>query len=441
MPRDRNICLHSSSEPIAERERISVWVRLKCGVSSRWKSFTLCCLKLKSVCDRIFHRLFNWDRFPYVGSRPSIDELAKTSETCGWNTAKIRFITCHPSSMQRMLLTSMDTALIYENMLEKPLCLSSPKQQHLSCGAFRPWTWRQTAVGGEGGICLWKFSNGGYKTMTWLGYREGDIIVDLQWQHTGILLVTASLGNQRIQIWHPELKQVLQELSMPVMGTNYWAMRYPSDMIQLLDFLRTQSILFSYRNSMKMLSSQLVERWPLQTAVWTEQGNHLLYVIKGSSKVFGSTSTMVIGPLKQEFLIWSSKEVIDLASFFCNWHECKGGRVQSIFMDPLNIYVAFIFTRQSFVLLCLLHIPLGCSIKLKPVQIIGCTEALYAWPSCLAFGNVRRSGENVRRSLIIGWSTGKFQVVELYAQTREEALQLEEQDVQFPQSFYNIDSQ
>ncbi|EDW66212.1 aladin [Drosophila virilis] len=422
--------------------RMLVVERLMQRLSGLWLSLSTHFVLVRKLFDLVFGRLKSWVHIRLGRVPPTVRDLAASIETCNWPTASIRYIACHPTGMERALLTSMDVALLYSDMRVPPQRLTSAKQRHVTCAAFRPWSSSELAVGGAGGICLWKPLPTMPRMMqiTWYGYKPKDFIVDLQWLQTGTHLVSATLGNRRIQIWHPELRQLMQELHVPQPGTHCWVMRYQSDILHLISFLKSDAPILRYRNSLKTWSSQLTKRMPIQTAAWTARGNHLMYVVKGSSKVYGSTSSMVMGPFRHPFMVWSTSEVIDLRSFYCNWQQHEGGLVQSMVMDPLNVYVAFMFKRRPFVLLCLLHIPFNCSLKLKPMQLIQSADGHPdAFPTCITFGFMDRVASHRDRSLVIGWSTGRLQIEELIAQTREEALLFEELEIRHPQQVFEID--
>ncbi|XP_030245844.1 uncharacterized protein LOC115565034 [Drosophila navojoa] len=392
-------------------------------------------LKYLRLCDRIS----SWSHHSYGTGLASIDDLAASSETLDFKTSRIRYVVCHPTDNKRCLLTSDDMALVYNDMRLKPYYLVSSKQRNISCAAFRPWDGIHLAVGGEGGISMWTISKEGVKTMTWCGYREEEFIYDLQWLQGGSLLGSASLGNQRIQIWHPTMRLVLQELYMPVSGTNCWALRHPLDLMYLIYYIRERCALYGYRNNIDAMSNKLVKRMPLQTAAWTGKGNHLLYVPKGSSKVMGASASKDFGFFKQHHKVWTTREVIDLGRFLCNWNQCMGGPINSMAVDPVHVYATFTFTNQSFVLLCILHTPFNCTIKLQPLQIISCpVPCPRSRPSCHAFGNSRFSGDNIERCLVICWSSSHLQIEELTAQTREDALLFQEHEIPFANRIYQI---
>ncbi|EDW05910.1 aladin [Drosophila mojavensis] len=435
----RNTFVRFRHEPLNDFQEESPIQRVLSRVTEFYKCFIANCQRLKLKYLRLRDRMSSWSHHRYDTGLASLDDLAANSETLDFKTTKIRYVVCHPTDNQRCLLTCNDVALVYQDMCLKPHYLISPKQRNISCAAFRPWDGTHLAVGGEGGICVWSISRAGVKSMVWYDYREEEFIYDLQWLQGGSLLGSASLGNQRIQIWHPALRLVLQELYMPVSGTNYWALRHPLDLMYLIYYIRERSSLYGYRNNMDVMSNNLVKRMPLQTAAWTAKGNHLLYVLKDSSKVMGASSTKDVGLFKQENKVWSSREVIDLDRFFCNWHQCVGGPIQSMAMDPVHVYVTFTFTNQSFILLCVLHIPFNCCIKLHPLQIINSpVPGLCGRPSCHTFGNARLSGENIERSLVICWSSSHLQIEELTAQTREDALLFEEHEIPFKHDIYQI---
>lgn len=433
----RNMFARYRPEPLNNLQQESLIQRVLRTVSEFCKSVIVNCRRL-NFC-RLRDQVTIWSYHRQYTGPVTFDDLAANSETLDFKETIVRYVACHPTDKQRCLLTNNDVALVYVDMSLKPYYLVSLRQRHVSCAAFRPWGGLQLAVGGEGGICVWSISRAGAKSMLWFDYRENDFIYDLQWLQGGSLLASASLGNQRIQIWHPKVRLVLKELFMPATGTNCWALRHPLDLMHLMFQIRERSIFFGYRNNMDNMSNKLVRRMPLQTAAWTANGSHLLYVLKGSSKVMGANSTKDVGLFNQQQKAWSSKEVIDLAKFFCNWYQCEGGPIQSMAMDPVHVYVTFTFTNQSFVLLCLLHIPFNCCIKLQPLQIICCPNPdLHGRPSCHTFGNSRYSGENIERCLVICWSSGYWQIEELTAQTREDALLFEEHEVPFNHYNYQI---
>ena len=390
----------------------------------------------KSQCGQVS----NWCRYQLLGLRPSIKDLEYVSETRDWKTAKIRFIASQSTGKERALLTSKDEALLYSDpdMRLEPVVLRSPQQRDVVCAAFRPWAGVELAVGGAGGVCLWYAT----KELVWLSYSNKDCIVDMQWLQSSFHLLTATLGSCRIQVWNPYVPQLLQELNMPLQGTHCWALRHQMDLTNLMGFLETEIPLLGYRNTLRHMSKDLTEHMPLQTATWTAAGNHLLYVVKDSSKVFGSSSTLTIGPLHCSIRAWTISEVIDLEKFCCSSKEHDGGQVHSMAMDPSNVYVAFMFTRQSFVLLCLMHIPFGCTAKLRPIKLIRSADAdPTASPSCLSFGVTTYSFDHQKRSLIIAWSTGRVQTEEIIAESLDEALTFKECETKHSQQLYEIDSQ
>ncbi|XP_034478242.1 aladin-like [Drosophila innubila] len=389
----------------------------------------------------------------------TLQHIAQFNDTCDWITAPIRRIIFNPYGPERVLLTRDDTVMLFLDKDMDAIKLRYFRQLHISCGAFRPWTGNELAVGGAGGICLWyqgdmEMPHELYPF--WISLQnEEDFVLNLQWLRHGHHFACALLYARCIQLWQPETLQVMQEIQMRYADSFLWALSYQPDIEELFLFLNTDKDNsdddnndnnheddstndYDDDNDMDLIGSwhydsfqdwevQITGTQILQSACWTTLG-HFLFVARNCCKVFSCTPHAEHGIFLNPREEWSVEIAIDLSFIEIDGLRYNCSEPQALSIDPCNIHVAILLKRQPYLLLCLHHADFGCQIRLTPlqvIQVIGAHPCFNIYPTCCTFAadddvdnmdvtdNDDEQWEQMKYSLFIGWSSGYVQQVTL----------------------------
>ncbi|KAH8374392.1 hypothetical protein KR200_009827, partial [Drosophila serrata] len=352
--------------------------------------------------------------------------LTRISQTRDWKTAAFRYMDFHPSSPSLLmaLVTSEDTVLLYNESLEKRSCLKDLDQKHITCVAFRPWS-QELAVGCSAGVCLWMSNRRsqlyrqirhmqGTHRMRILEDEDHTCVTSLQWNEDGTILVSASLGSKNIILWNPDYQQKMRLIPDPGSKSSISLLRFSPDFKEILCAnCNSGASTCQLDRTMWKFQEQIPIRGRIQTAVWTTCSSHLLFAKEGSTRLYSRTKEEEALLLKDPKPSWRIEMVANLQDVSCSgeWRHC--GEPLAIAMDPLGIYLAVIFKRKSFVLLCLLAIPRQGHPVTTPVKFIECDEDTMTkdevYPTCMAFAAVESNEFEIKRVLMIGWSTKHIQ--------------------------------
>lgn len=351
--------------------------------------------------------------------KPPIEDFIVNSETCDWKSAPTRCIVLHPSCNAKKALLKGDESVLYYKRCttdyaerEVPRCLQSTKMAGICCGAFRPWYEpTELAVGGDMGISIWhlpRYVDGNNPVWgQWIPCGKSDsdneYVKELQWLNEGLHLACAVVYQQCVQIWDTDAVQLLQSIAMPQVDNYKWLLRFKPDMLQLFAMLEPTE---DYEYSLSELNILLTQCMELQTAVWTNCGNHLLFAAREDARIFVTTPNTVDLFVESQKPSWFTEVVLDLSDVKCTDKFRYCSSVLALAIDPCDIFVAILFERQPYVLICELSVKRGCRTDLKPKRFIDrlSTMPVVSYPNCICFSPVAGKGEE--RYLFIAWSNG-----------------------------------
>ncbi|KAH8417200.1 hypothetical protein KR222_006299, partial [Zaprionus bogoriensis] len=405
------------------------------------------------------------------------------SETSNWKYAPIRYIIQNPQGPQQALLTCDDVVLYFAERLCAAQQLQAKRQLSICCAAFRPWCKTiELAVGGSMGISLWQISHGenhGPPRMQWIpchsatvgdsddrdsnsdseqdGREEfdenfelcddfdfvGEHVKELQWLMDGSFLACAVLRQKCIQIWDPDRKLLMQKIEMPQQESYMWMLRFEPDMEQLFASLRhlqvspdtaphARSVWVSDRTasqkpmpcatlSLPKLDAVLTRRMRLQTAAWTACGNHLIFAPRESSSIYITSPNMHLEGFVQRG--WQTQELLNLRHVECYGETRFCANPLALAVDPCGVYVAIMFQRRPYLLLCLLCVRRGCRSELKTLRFINRPQDSpnVVYPTCMRFNWTPGDLEKGQRVLAVAWSKGQLNLEPMTARTVQEA--------------------
>lgn len=350
-----------------------------------------------------------------------IRELVPNSEVCDWVSAPIRCIVLHPLCMKKKALLKGNESVLYyrrctmtkSDEKEIPRFLMASQMSGICCGGFRPWYEpTQLAVGGDKGICIWHLPGSEDEDNPlwgqWIPCGKNGIgdeyVKELQWLHGGLYLACALLYQQCVQIWDTDLVQLVQTIAMPQVDNFKWLLRFKPDMQQLFTMLEATG---HYKHSLSVLNILLTQCMQLQAAVWTNGGHHLLFAACEDARIFVTTPKAIDLFAKSKKPSWLTEVVLDLSKVKCTGKFRCCSAVLGLAIDPCDIFVAILFDRQPYVLLCELSVKRGCRTDLKPLRFIDRlpTMPIVSYPNCICFSALTVKGGE--RYLLIGWSNGK----------------------------------
>lgn len=353
--------------------------------------------------------------------KPPICDYILNGETCDWKSAPTRCIVMHPlCAAKKALLKNDETVLYYQRCTtnkfgeeEMPRCLVVSRMVGICCAAFRPYyDPTELAVGGDMGICLWHLPTTEDKyNPTWGRWipcskdgEDKEYVKELQWLQEGLYLACAVLYQQCVQIWDTDMLELMQTISMPQADSYKWFLRFKPDMQHMFTMLEAYE---HYEKSLSVLNILLTQCMPLQTAVWTNCGDHLLFAAHGDARIFVTTPRPIDLFAESNMPCWLTEVVLDLNDVKCKNNLRCCSAVVSLAIDPCDIFVAILFERQPYVLLCELCVRRGCRTDLKPLRFIDrlSTMPVVSYPNCICFSAVTEEGGE--RYLYIAWSNGE----------------------------------
>jgi len=351
----------------------------------------------------------------------TLQHMAQFNENYHWMRTSVRCIIFNPVGPEKATILGDDTVTLFPDKNTKSIQLRFNKQINISCGAFRPWTRNELAVGGAGGVCLWQQHDRCLEPQPlWIGLKNEDFVLNLQWLQHGHNLACALLYACCIQLWQPDTRQVLHEIQMLHPESFRWSLSFKPDIEGLFIYLSNDDKDNSNYNNFYEWESKINGKETLQSACWTTEGN-LLFVARQSCKVFCCIPYAENGIFLKPNDVWPIETPLDLSCVKLHKQEYDLGEPQAIAIDPCNIYVAIRFKRHPVVLLCLHLAAYGCKVKLKPFNLINCLPGVNPTFITFAFDDHRKK---TKRSLFIGLSSGNVQQLPLRNITAEELRQM-----------------
>ncbi|XP_022208155.2 aladin-like [Drosophila obscura] len=342
-----------------------------------------------------------------VRTTPLAHSLATYRQMVNWDEACIRCIAIHPTSRHQALITSEDIVHLFVNWVDPAAQLQAPEQVDLYCVAYRPCTNRELAVGCAAGIYIWRNVSSQLWGKRLLSHKAHIHVTSVQWNQPGTTLVSVAMGSRQIIVWNTDSAQTIRMLSASISFLLY------SPDFQLLFGASSDAgadVCYVERRCWQ-LEHILAER-PIQTAAWTAGSTYLLFVQKDDTHLYSITRYADLGVFLKPQLFWTFELVADLHEIFVLGKQKHHGQAQAIAVDPLNIYLAVIYKRQPFVLLCKLSMKKHAKLRIIPWEYIHCDDeqarGQCAYATCMCFGHAKENGR--RRTLTIGWNTGYYQV-------------------------------
>ncbi|XP_017075017.2 aladin [Drosophila eugracilis] len=368
-------------------------------------------VELKSHCFRPISNI----KLTLTADASSLEGI---SQTRGWRTAAVRCMEFHPTTSLMALLTNRDIVLLHDEKKNSPTRLKSIQQKDVTCAAFRPWSdFRELAVGCAAGICLWREnqrSNMKHNIRNMTGSHQLRVLQDeghnyvtsIQWNEDGTILISAALGTSHIILWEPDCQQKITLIPAPDSLSSFSLLRYSPNFQILFCASCEAGASLCQLNRSKWMSEQILMHNHIQAAIWTTCSTFLLFVQEGSTRIYSCTDDAEAGVFLHPKPLWSVELVADLEEVTtCSGHKRCCGQPQAFAMDPLGVYMAIIFKKQSFILLCyLVDSKLG-SVRLIPIEFIECDAEGEQYPTCIGF----KVSDLEIRWLMIAWSTGYIQ--------------------------------
>lgn len=345
-----------------------------------------------------------------------MEEHTSYSEVWSSNYTSIRRVVLHPIFPEQMAMLRCNESVLYYqhcfegqyNVNEVPIHLVAAELRGVCCGAFRPWS-DKLALGCALGVCLWDLPRneemynriGMERIPCGKSQRCEDYVKELQWLNDGCHLACAV--SKSVEIWDPDALQLLQILEMPKSESYMWIMRFKPDMEEFLMALEDTGYEWIF---ISHLDTLLTQKLQLQSAVWTNDGDHLIFAAICDCRIF------ITSPRDQRQLFlcpnlspWHTEVVLRL-----NYVKC-GGKIRyccdpvALAIDPNDAIVAIMFKRQPFVLLCLLDIRLGLPVKLRPLRFLDHQPEISfeVYPTCMCFFPAQENGDC---TLFVAWTNG-----------------------------------
>jgi len=357
----------------------------------------------------------------------TLQHMPQFNENYYWIKTSIRCIIFNPVGPENATLLGDDTVTLFPDKNTKSIQLRFYKQIKISCGAFRPWTRNELAVGGAGGVCLWQQHDPCLEPQPlWIGLKTEDFVISLQWLQHGHHLAFALLYACCIQLWQPDTRQVLHEIQMLHPESFLWSLSFMPDIEELFIYLSQNDKDNSNYNNFFDWESKINGKEILQSACWTTEGN-LLFVVRQSCKVFCCIPYAEHGIFLKPNDKWSIETPLDLSCVKLDKQQYIFGEPQALSIDPCNIYVAIRLKHQPVVLICLHLSAFGCEVRLKPWKLIDCQPGVNMYPTFITFA-FNDHLEKTKRSLFIGWSSGKVLQLPLNDVTAKEAREMCQDD-------------
>ncbi|KRF99539.1 uncharacterized protein Dwil_GK27296 [Drosophila willistoni] len=316
----------------------------------------------------------------------------------------------------------MDTVLLlHENELTCTQFKDHANQRDITCMAFRSFTCFELAVGCAAGICLWSRNKDRY-TLRMLTDKRHVYVTSLAWAENGLILISASLGCGNIIFWQPEMGEKMRFL---LGGRNGFSLlSYTPDPGFIFYAYSDAGASFCKYDGMKLFEgTNILSEKRIQSSTWTQCGSHLFFVEKDSCLLYACVAFPDEGVVLDPDVLWKPQVVADLDRVTCSGQHRACGHIQSIAIDPLDIYMAIIFKNQPFVLICFLALSQVLPVRILPRNYVtyngNSTEKEQVYPTCVKFTVCQSKPV---RSLVIAWSTGQLQRLVYNAQSPEEAL-------------------
>ncbi|XP_017152660.1 aladin [Drosophila miranda] len=374
------------SDPLQDQEAgNSIWTTF-CNIFHTWKDYLLQLIQGQQYA--------RWAPLDY--------SLEIYRKMIGWDEAYIRCIILHPTSVQMAVVTHKDVVHVFG--VGPTAELQSAEQVDLYCGAFRPCTIRELAVGCAAGIYIWRHVSNTLWDKRLLRHAAHIHVTSVQWNEDGTVLVSVALGSHHIIVWEPESGQTIRLLPSSISFLLY------SPDFQMIFGAASDSgasVCYVDRRSWKL--EQILEGRRVQTAAWTACSTYLLFVQKNDTNLYAITRNSEVGVFLKPQLFWAFELVANLQTTPFAGQELCRSQPQAIAVDPSNVYLAVIYKKQPFVGLFKL-----CMARHKKLSILA-TKYIYSddnqtlrtgiFPTCMCFEH----GQNDKRNLAIAWTSGHVQ--------------------------------
>ncbi|BFF93210.1 aladin [Drosophila madeirensis] len=343
----------------------------------------------------------------HVRTTPLDRSLAIYRGMVGWDEACLRCIVIHPTNEQLAMVTRQDIVHLFGNWKDPPAQLQAAEQVDLYCVAFRPSTYCELAVGCAAGIYIWQ----NVPNILWekrlLSHTEHIHVTSVQWNEPGTALLSVALGSRQIIVWAPDSGHPIRMLSATISF-----LLYSPDFQILFGACSDAGAKVYYADRRCWQMEQILEGRQIQTADWTACSTYLLFVQKDDTNLYSVTRYAEVGVFLKPQLVWTFELVADLHEVSVFGKVMHHGQAQAIAVDPLNVYLAVIYKRQPFVLLCKLSFVKHDKVRILPWEYIYCDDDqtlrnCVHYPTCMCFGHAKKDGLCM---LAIGWNSGIYQV-------------------------------